>query len=523
MANQRWREAEHLSVGGFDELARPIYQTLIQDRTLAPYAHLRLCVLAQRKGEVRAAAGHALAAVQSAYADPELLELLCKILLRNGLTREALACATALAGLDASVSSLAEVGKQLSDHMLADAALPLLRQAMAKGLSNAPAMQYLLGLNLMYTGKHTLAHRALEASVMGNPDLAPAHWAVAKLGIADTRGSRIDRLRKALSRSSSSKADPALLGYALFHELDKEGELDDAWLVLEQAMRLRRAQVRYDETEQDALFEAATRALEHAQTYVPADAPSSGSEPIFVVGMPRSGTTLIEQHLCARIDAVSAGELRDLAAQLRWITQRAGPFHLDRELLQSIDPKQFEELGQRYLAHTRWRAQKHAHYIDKWPENYLGIGLILASLPNARVICVQRGAMDTCFSNLKEWFAASYYYSYDQAEVARQYARFDRFLSKLRQLQSERVTFVDYEQFVQQPDAAVQAIADALKLPIKPSPSETAAGTISTASAIQVRAGVSTKHIDAWRRYQQPLAPLRSELERLGIQHSGEQ
>ena len=474
-------------------------------------------MLAQRKGEVRASAEHALAAVQTAYADPELLELLCKILLRIGLTREALACATALADLDAPVSSLAEVGKLLSDHMLADAALPLLRQAMAKGLSNSPAMLYLLGLNLMYTGRHAMAQEALEASVLGNPDLAPAHWALAKFGITGARTSRIDRLRKALSRSSSSKSDPALLGYALFHELDKEGEIDDAWQALAQAMRLRRAQVRYDETEQDALFEAATHALKHADTSSSADTHSDGPEPIFVVGMPRSGTTLIEQHLYARIDAVSAGELRDFATQLRWITQRAGPFHLDRELLQTIDPTQFKELGQRYLAHTRWRAQKKAHYIDKWPENYLGIGLILTSLPHARVICVQRGAMDTCFSNLKEWFAASYYYSYDQAEVARQYARFDRFFSKLRQLESERVTFVDYEHFVQQPDTTVEAIADALKLPIKPSSAKAPVGTISTASTIQVRAGVSTKHIDAWRRYQQPLSPLHNELERLGI------
>ncbi len=519
-ADARWQEAEGFSAAGQDERAEPIYRDLLGVREHAPWAHLRLALAALRAGAVRDGEAHALGAFRSAWADSELLEAVCKMLLRTGCVQEALACADALLRLDAPAGALAEVGKMLSDHMLPDAALPLLQRAMARGLSRAPAMHYLVGLNLMYVGRHAQALEALEASLRGNPDLAPAHWALAKLADAQTRGARIDRLRAALDRTPPEAQDAPLLWYALFHELDRAGDAA-AWAALEQAMRRRRAQVRHDEAAQDALFDAAARALELPEASADDALHDGGAQPLFVVGLPRTGTTVIEQRLCASVDAASAGELRDLALQLRAVTGRAGPPHFDARTL-AIDAGQAHELGARYLARSRWRARGRAFYLDKWPENYLAVGAILAALPGARVIWVRRDPIDACFSNLKEWFAASYFYSYDMGEVARHCARFERLRAQVRDRASARVAFVGYEAFVRSPDTTLGGALDALGIARRAAPETAPQATIATASAAQAREGISTRHIGAWRRYARPLAPLCAELERLGLESSAE-
>lgn len=517
-ASVRWQQAEQLSAKGEEAQARTLYAGLTGDPAIAPYAHLRLSVADQRAGDVRGAVAHALDAFRLAQADATLLELLSKLLLRLGETHAALACANALPATGPTPGALAEVGKMLSDHMLPDAALPLLQRAMAAGMAGAPAMQYLLGLNLMYAGDLPAAQQALEASVRGNPELAAAHWALAKLGVDEGRGARIDRLQRLVAAAPGRGPEAALLWYSLFHELDRDAQPKPAWAALETSMRLRRAQVRYDEAAQDALFEAAAQALRQPRRETRVE--PAGPTPVFIVGLPRSGTTVIEQALCAQADVASAGELRDLAIQMRWVAQRAGSFNLDAGLLQAMAAQPAGLLGDRYLDHTRWRARGHAFYADKWPENYLAIGHILAALPDARIVCVRRAPADACFSNLKEWFAASYPYSYAQEEVARQYARFDRFLQEVRAVANPRVAFVEYEAFARQPDAAIAGLKLLLDLPDRTVPG--AQESVPTASAVQVRGAVSTRHVGAWRRYAEWLGPMLDELARCGYPQGGE-
>ncbi len=521
-ALQRWQQAERLTGQGHGEQARLLYATVFGDPRLAPLAHLRLALLDQRAGHIRGATDHALAAFAGAYADADLMEMLCKSLLQLGETHAALACAKALSGMDASVEAYAETGKMLSDHMLPDAALPLLAKAMGKGLANAPALRYLTGLNLMYLGRLDEARRELEFCVRGNPGMLPAHWALAKVGLPVDGAARIERMQRVLQEPAEIAGDAALLHYSLFHELDRDGQPEPAWAALEHALRLRRARVPYDEDAQDALFKAASEALAGVGSQPVVDVHDDGPNPVFVVGMPRTGTTVIEQHLCAQADVASAGELRDLAVQSRWLAGRTGSNQVDATLLNALRDASLQELGQRYLGHTRWRANGHAWFADKWPENYLLIGHILRAMPNARVLCVRRDAADACFSNLKEWFAASYYYSYDMGETARQYARFDQLMQEVQALHHPRVAFIDYEAFVESPAAAIEGVIGALGLPPRDRQRPHAAATIATASATQARDAVSARHIGAWRRYEVQLAPMLDELARLGYPQTRE-
>lgn len=515
---KRWQDVERLAGKEGVERARSGYEALLEDRTFAPYAHMRLSIADQKIGNVRGATNHALQAFEKAHADADLLEMLCKLLLRLGEIRASLACANALVRMDPKAGSLAEIGKMLSDRMLPDAALPLIQRAMLNGMANAPVMQYLLGLNLMYTGKLGEAKEALERSVTGEPKLAPAHWALAKLGDIAMRGMRIDRLRDLLGKLADDDDDAPLLWYAMFQELDRDDQHVSAWGALEKAMRLRRRQVPYSAEVQDDLYATAgsvlePRPLEDSQSPEP-----DAAVPVFIVGMPRSGTTVLEQSLCANADVASAGELRDLAVQMRWVTQQAGPYGFDSTLLRVMMAGDTELLGRRYLEHTQWRARGRRFYTDKWPENHLAVGHILRALPQARIVVVRRGAADACFSNLKEWFAASYFYSYDMREVAHQYARFDRLARAIESMNSPRVSLVEYENFVQAPERVIATLRKSLGLPARV---DGAAGdaepvSVATASSVQIRDGISTRHVESWKRYASHLAPMLDVLSELG-------
>lgn len=504
-----WQQAEHLSGAGRHDLARPLYARLISDRGFAPLAHLRLAVLDRRNGDLRGATTQALAALAAAYADPDLMELLCKVLLTVGETRAALACADRLMGSQARLESCAEVGKMLSDHMLPEAALPLLRRAMALGLANSPAIRYLVGLNLMYLGRLAEAREELERSVAGDPSLAAAHWALSKLGPSDQRNQRVDRLRRQLAITQDGAHDAPLLWYSLFQELDASADGKAAWCALQRGLALRRAQVRFGETAQEALFAAAARGLALATRVAGrAAGQTSGPTPVFVVGMPRTGTTIIEQQLCEMFAVASAGELRDLTVQMRWITRIPGAYQFDQILLDALDENALALLGERYMAHAGWRAGGSRYFIDKWPDNYLAIGHILVAVPQARILCVRRSAVDTCFSNLKEWFGAGYYYSYDLAETARQYIRFDRLMGLVEAMCHPRVAFIEYEAFVRNPHAIAAKAGLELGLPRREESSGGPGPTIATASTVQARQTIDARRIGAWRRYQAHLQPV---------------
>src|SRR5690606_12214205 len=188
--------------------------------------------------------------------------------------------------------------------------------------------------------------------------------------------------------------------YALFKELDDLGKTAAAWDALAAGMRVRRGQVVFDDGAEAALFEALHAVASNppcrsrysgdalggsisAGAIAAVAAPAGGStgrvegpQPIFIVGLPRSGTTLLERVLGGHPEVADAGELRDVAAQLRWMTELPGSNQLDAALVRAAGSIDFAELGERYLAHTRWHAGGKRFYTDKLPANYLNVGFI---------------------------------------------------------------------------------------------------------------------------------------------------
>ncbi|HEY9253170.1 MAG TPA: sulfotransferase, partial [Stenotrophomonas sp.] len=379
-----------------------------------------------------------------------------------------------------------------------------------------PLLRYTRGQLQQYLGNFEAAASAYENALALDPALADVHWAIAKLR-PDGSAARITRLRRALATPRSETARAQLL-YALFHELDTADERDGAWSALAEGAAVMRAVVGTPVASANANAEA-MMATAHRFGPTPA-APVSQPRPVFILGMPRSGTTLLDRMLGNHGWVTSAGERNDLTAAASEISDQ---FY--RGLRQCADPQHFlasqdmPAIGHAYLQRLRRAAPATAVAIDKHPRNLFELPLILAALPQARIVCVRRDAMDVAFSNFKELFpGGAYGYSYDFAALADEVELAQRWMAHWQARAPEAVRIVDYRDLVENTEATLAGLLDFLQLPAWPGLAEPERNLapVSTASSAQVRAPVHRNALDAWQRYREPLAPLAERLHTLG-------
>src|SRR5690606_30837866 len=354
------------------EAARKGYLPLLTDPDLRPVARLRLSLIATAQGRYRDSVDEALAAYEARVPDPDLLEIIAKRLFSLGEMHPALTCATDPAvQRTQAIPTLAELGKLLSDHGFPADALQLLGRARSLGLST-PMVGYLIGLCLMYTGEADRAEAELQACLRAEPGMPLALWALGKLRRRSGGEERVRLLRDSIGRRGDADPEAPLLYYTLFSELDRMDQVEPAWEALERGMALRWKQMHYDPDEEGELFAH----LGSLQAPAATGGDGDGPRPVFIVGMPRSGTTLLERILGSHPDVSDAGELNDLVRQLRWMCDLAGPSRLDLALARRAEGIDFAELGRRYLSRTQWRAQGKAVYTDKMPPNFLNVSYI---------------------------------------------------------------------------------------------------------------------------------------------------
>jgi len=504
-----WRSAEAAARAG-PHAARSAFGALLSNAELELPARLKLATLDLQEGAVRAATAQALAACRLPESDPLLLLGLARQLFDLGEVEAGLGCLRSpavQAARDPAVHFRA--ARMLCDLSFYDLALDRLERAKATGPS-APQVDYLLGMARMYCGREDAAEDALEACLRADPGFAPALRLLSMLRRQTAARNHVDRLRLALSRLGEGHAYAPLLHYALFKELDDLDDPDAAWPHLERGMQARRAQVGYDEQADIRLFDALMRWRPAGSA---AAAELEGPVPLFVVGMPRSGTTLLERLLAGDPRVADAGELRDFVCQLRWCCDRLGGPHPDAGLVEAAQAVDLAELGRRYMAHTAWRAGGKACFTDKLPANFLLAGPIAAALPRARILHMGRDPMDSCFSNLKALFAGAYPHSYSQEEMARHFLRYRRLMQHWDAQSPGRILHVRYEALVSDPDAEARRVFGFCGLSWKGKPAATAGGEmVGTASTVQVREPIHRRYMGQWRRYGRHLGPLQEAL-----------
>jgi tetratricopeptide (TPR) repeat protein len=380
-----------------------------------------------------------------------------------------------------------------------------------------------LGFQINLANNHMFLDRLDDAEVILTRVLekAPAHpnahWLLSGLRKATDR-SHITELENLVSQEARNPRALAFLYYGLGKELEDLEDWGNAFKAFAHGAAARRTTLDFDENAEIEMFEA----FQSTFTEEWMDDGKAGYEdpsPIFVVGQPRTGTTLIERIITSHSQVHSAGELKQFGHCIRRLGDYREPKLQSAKLAEVAANVEAETLGKAYLQMTRRLRGSLPRFVDKLPPNYQFIPLILKALPNAKIVHVRRSPMDACFASFKQLFADAYPHSYEQAEMARHHARYYRMMECWRERFGNRFFDISYEQTAAELEPNARALIEHLELPWEDACLEfhkqTAA--VTTASVIQVRQPAHTRSVGRWHRYESQLAPMRAALGKAGI------
>jgi len=323
----------------------------------------------------------------------------------------------------------------------------------------------------------------------------------------------IDDLMGAVARAGADWRGAVMLLYALGKEHEDLGDYDKAFESYAAGAALRRRNLAYDVEHDLERMEAIKRTLNASWFRTRADGFRS-REPIFILGLPRSGSTLLERMLSGHSQIRSVGELQNFGVcVMRQAGVHGGASGDVISASARLDPK---ALGEAYLASTRPRTGGSRHFIDKLPGNALYAGLIASALPDALLIHIRRDPRDAGLGMFKTLFKQAYPFSYDLDELGRYIGGHHRLMNHWRVTTGERILEVRYEDLVENPEAVVSDLLGRCGLDLEDGCMRfyDSAQPSSTASAVQVRQPVYRTSVGAWRRFERQLQPLTERLER---------
>jgi len=398
-----------------------------------------------------------------------------------------------------------------------DSALRCFRHA-TRHSPETPGYFFNLGSTLQFLGLMAEAEDAYQRAIDIQPRFYRAHFALAAVTSAESAERYLPRLRELREHLRPGDKGNIYVNFALGELYDKLERYDEAFDALNAANSAMR-DVRAGDVA--ALGALADRSMEKAQRD-PRSSGCSSREPIFVLGMPRTGTTLVDRILSNHSQVHSAGELTNLRRVLKRATGSSAGSILDEQMISGAAGLDWESLGRHYVESTRPATGHTPFFIDKTPLNFLLIGFINRALPNARIICLHRHPMDTVLGNFRQLFALQvpdYDYAYSLEDCARYYLLFDRLMRHWDTQLPGRVLRVDYEELVLNQETQSRRIVEHCGLDWEPAclAFEENAAPVATASAVQVREGLYSRAVGRWKRYERQLEPARRILEDAGI------
>ena len=375
-------------------------------------------------------------------------------------------------------------------------------------------------------GKLSRAESLYDQLIRMNPADAEAVKNRSDLRRQTPENNHIEEIRSALVVFNDDPAAASQLYFALAKELEDLEQYEESFVALEEACRLRRSIIQYSpKKDLEKIDEVASVFSPPTFTSLQRKYSESGlgSEVIFVLGMPRTGTTLVDRVLCSTGQVFSAGEPGIFSRLVAEMSQNVARGKSDQfSMISAAASIDFEMLGNRYLQelHERTPAVSPALILDKNPMNFLYVGLIRLALPAARIVHLCRDPMDTCYAVYKTQFRNAYPFSYDQVELANYYVKY-RDLMKFWGL-LDGVEFLDlkYEELVSQFDSQTKRLFDFCGLEwssaVQSFYLNERQGT-STASASQVRQPVYRSSVGKWKRYERRLKPMQDILMSAGL------
>jgi tetratricopeptide (TPR) repeat protein len=350
---------------------------------------------------------------------------------------------------------------------------------------------------------------------------AMAYLNRSELRVQTPARNHIEALERVLRSSLQVWQREVPIRYALAKEYEDLGEYAHSWEHLRAGSALRRRQLQYNvrvdlETVDwiRAAFAAGTGFGGHSH------AGCDSEEPIFIIGMPRTGSTLVDRILSSHSEVFGAGELPDFTlAVVAAVRQQLGRDATRQELIQTAATLDAAALGSDYVRRTRPRTGRTPRFTDKLPINYLYAGLIARALPHARIVHVTRDPVATCYGMYKVLFEQGYPFSYDLTELADYYIGYRRLMDHWHASVPGRIIDFSYEALVEDANTQVAQLLQSVGLPWQsaclgfhsnPAP-------VATASAAQVRRPIYSSAVNRWRHYERELQPLIARLRAAGI------
>ena len=400
----------------------------------------------------------------------------------------------------------------LGDH---ERAVSIYRELLVEAAQ--PAELYLsLGHALKTLGRVAQAVEAYRAAAAARRNFGDAYWSLANLKTYQFLDSEISYMRGAEAAPTTAVIDRYHLCFALGKAFEDRREYSESWRYYAQGNSLKRAESRYRPQiiENNTRLQIATCTREFFAARAGVGAQSA--EPIFIVGLPRSGSTLLEQILASHSCIEGTQELADIPRIVLELQGRDPDPNNPRypSALTDMSPADFLRLGDRFVRDTRGFRTGKPFFIDKMPNNFRHLGLIHLMLPNARIIDARREPMACCFSNLKQLFAAGQEFSYSIEDIARYYRTYLDLMRHWHQVLPGKILTVHHEDVVENLEGSVRRILEFCGLELESACVEfyKTDRSVRTASSEQVRLPIFREALEQWKHYECWLEPLKEAL-----------
>lgn len=389
-------------------------------------------------------------------------------------------------------------------------ALPLYRQQLQKDM-NRPGLHLLLGHALKANGDLTGAIEAYKQAYQYKPEFGDAFWSLANTKTYRFTESEMTQMGQQVERGDVSADDKIHLHFALGKAFEDSHSYDEAFSHYDAGNTLKQQQIKYNPAAFERQVKEQQKHCDHVLFENNDKVGDLNADPIFIVGLPRAGSTLLEQILASHSQVDGTMELHNI---LGLASRLQGKSNQYPGILRQLDKSYFSRFGEQFLKDTQVYRNDAPFFIDKMPNNFLHIGLIKLILPNAKVIDARRHPMACCFSGFKQLFGDGQEFTYGLENIGRYYRAYAEMMAHWDNVLPGFVLRVQHEDVIDDLEGQVRRLLDFCGLPFEQSCVDfhQTKRTIKTPSSEQVRQPIYRTGMAQWKNFEAHLQPLQEVL-----------